>query len=158
MKFKIGDKVRVRKRKDLTEKYPKTIFGWRIGTVDSDGDVTGMELTHSMLEFCDRVVTITETSNDRFYRIKEDGGVWAWVDEMFEGKVEDNEEVEDVVNNPSHYTHGEYEVIDVIEDWKLNYRLGNAIKYIARCEHKGNKKQDLEKAIWYLRREIDKGE
>lgn len=66
--------------------------------------------------------------------------------------------VNDLVNNPSHYTYGKYEVIDVIEDWNLNYRLGNAIKYIARCEHKGNKKQDLEKAIWYIRREIEKSE
>lgn len=66
--------------------------------------------------------------------------------------------VNDLVNNPSHYTYGKYEVIDVIEDWNLNYRLGNAIKYIARCEHKGNKIQDLEKAIWYIRREIEKSE
>ena len=62
----------------------------------------------------------------------------------------------DHVNSPSHYTQGNIEVIEVIEDWKLNYNLGNAIKYIGRCEHKGNKKQDLEKAIWYIKREIER--
>lgn len=64
----------------------------------------------------------------------------------------------DMVNHPNHYNKGEYEVIDVIEDWGLDFSLGNAIKYIARCNHKGNKKQDLEKAIFYLKRELKKEE
>lgn len=67
-----------------------------------------------------------------------------------------NSKEKDMVNHPSHYTHGKYEVIDVIEDWKLNFCLGNAIKYIARCEYKGRKKEDIEKSIWYLRRELEK--
>ncbi|MDR1073019.1 MAG: DUF3310 domain-containing protein [Treponema sp.] len=62
----------------------------------------------------------------------------------------------DMVNHPSHYTFGKFEVIDVIEDWKLNYNMGNAVKYVARAEHKGNKIEDLQKAIWYLQREIDR--
>ena len=62
------------------------------------------------------------------------------------------------VDHPSHYNHGTYEVIDVIEDWNLNFCLGNAIKYIARCAYKGHKKEDLEKAIWYLKRELQKEE
>lgn len=62
----------------------------------------------------------------------------------------------ETVNHPSHYNQGKYEVIDVIEDWNLGFSLGNAIKYIARSEHKGNKKEDLEKAIWYLQREVSK--
>lgn len=75
--------------------------------------------------------------------------------------LEENENVSsvnDLVNHPSHYNKGKYEVIDVIEDWGLGFSLGNAIKYIARCEHKGNKKQDLEKAIFYLKRELEKEE
>lgn len=67
-----------------------------------------------------------------------------------------NYKLTDQVNSPSHYTQGNIEVIEVIEDWKLNYNLGNAIKYIGRCEHKGNKKQDLEKAIWYIKRELER--
>lgn len=62
----------------------------------------------------------------------------------------------DNVNSPTHYNIGKIEVIEAIEDWKLNFNLGNAIKYIARCEHKENKKQDLEKAKWYIERELRK--
>ena len=62
----------------------------------------------------------------------------------------------DVVNSPKHYTHGKYEVIDVIEDWDLNFRLANAVKYIARHKHKGKPLEDLEKALWYLQREVDR--
>ena len=58
------------------------------------------------------------------------------------------------VNHPSHYTHGKYEVIDVIEDWNLGFNLGNAIKYIGRAGHKDDIVQDLEKAKWYIEREI----
>lgn len=61
----------------------------------------------------------------------------------------------DPVNHPSHYTSGGIEVIDFIEAKKFNYNLGNAVKYISRSGLKGNKKQDLEKAIWYLKRELD---
>lgn len=60
----------------------------------------------------------------------------------------------DNVNHPSHYTYGKIEVIDYIEDKGFNYNLGNAIKYISRCEHKGKKAEDLQKAIWYLNREL----
>jgi hypothetical protein len=62
----------------------------------------------------------------------------------------------DSVNHPSHYNFGKYEVIDVIEDWGLGFNLGNAIKYIARAGHKGDKLTDLEKARWYLEREIER--
>ena len=62
---------------------------------------------------------------------------------------------EDKVNHPSHYTFGKYEVIDIIkdqlsEDQFVGYCLGNAIKYISRCQHKGKMKEDIKKAIWYL--------
>jgi hypothetical protein len=60
------------------------------------------------------------------------------------------------VNHPNHYNVGKYEVIDVIEDWGLGFALGNTIKYIARADHKGNTIQDLEKALWYLQREIER--
>ena len=63
---------------------------------------------------------------------------------------------QDTVNHPSHYTYGNIEVIDAIEDWGLNFRLANVIKYVARAEHKVNKLQDLKKARWYLDREISK--
>jgi len=58
------------------------------------------------------------------------------------------------INHPIHYNMGKYEVIDVIEDWKLGFNPGNAVKYIARHEHKGSKTKDLTKALWYIAREI----
>lgn len=60
----------------------------------------------------------------------------------------------DAVNHPSHYNAGKIEVIDVIEDWKLGFAEGNAVKYIARAKHKGRELEDLSKARWYLDRRI----
>lgn len=64
--------------------------------------------------------------------------------------------INDPVNYPSHYTFSRIEVIDAIEEWKLCFHLGNAVKYIARAQHKDNELQDLEKAIWYINRRISK--
>lgn len=60
------------------------------------------------------------------------------------------------VEKPKHYNTGKIEVIDAIEDWKLNFHRGNVIKYVARAGHKDHTKEveDLEKAHWYLSREI----
>lgn len=72
--------------------------------------------------------------------------------------------MKDSVNHPTHYTDGKIEVIEFIEDKNFNYHRGNAIKYIARAGKKSPTKEveDLEKAVWYLKREIarlkDKGE
>ncbi len=74
----------------------------------------------------------------------------------------------DQVNSPSHYTDGGIETIDFIEAKKLNYNLGNVVKYISRAGKKNNyiafngtlnpkytkTIEDLEKAAWYLAREI----
>ena len=62
----------------------------------------------------------------------------------------------DPVNHPSHYTDGRIEVIDFIEDKHLNFHLGNTVKYVARAGKKDPDKavEDLEKARWYLDREI----
>ncbi|RIV23636.1 DUF3310 domain-containing protein [Fibrisoma montanum] len=62
----------------------------------------------------------------------------------------------DPVNHPAHYTDGQIEVIDFIEDKKLGFCLGNAVKYIARAGKKDPTKtvEDLQKARWYLDREI----
>lgn len=63
--------------------------------------------------------------------------------------------LQDAVNSPSHYTSGEVETIDYIQD-KLNdtefdgYCKGNALKYVSRASLK-NGEEDIKKAIWYLR-------
>lgn len=62
------------------------------------------------------------------------------------------------IDHPSHYNMGNIEVIDVIEDWNLNFHRGNAVKYIARAGKKNAEKEieDLEKAAWYINREIQR--
>ena len=60
----------------------------------------------------------------------------------------------DTINHPAHYCDGGIETIDFIEAKKLNYRLGNAVKYISRAGKKGDAAEDIKKAIWYLNREL----
>jgi hypothetical protein len=62
----------------------------------------------------------------------------------------------DSVNHPAHYKVGGIETIDFIEAKDLGYHLGNAVKYITRADHKGNRLQDLQKAKWYIDRAIEK--
>lgn len=63
----------------------------------------------------------------------------------------------DKVNHPAHYNAGKIEVIEYIEDQRLCYHLGNAVKYISRAGKKDPEKtvEDLEKAIWYIRRKLE---
>lgn len=81
--------------------------------------------------------------------------------------------MDDKINHPSYYGGDTtYEAIKVIEAWKLEFNLGNTVKYISRAGKKGvlptfvdDKEQrktnltntitDLEKAKWYLEREIE---
>ena len=62
----------------------------------------------------------------------------------------------EIVNHPPHYGGPDdpYEVIKVIEAWKLGFNLGNTVKYIGRAGKKDDLVTDLEKARWYLDREI----
>lgn len=55
-----------------------------------------------------------------------------------------------------HYDNGkDYDLIDVISDYNLNFNRGNIIKYVARAGKKENELQDLRKALDYLQREIE---
>ena len=60
------------------------------------------------------------------------------------------------VDHPAHYTFSEIEPIDVIEAWGLGFHLGCLLKYVCRAGHKGNRLEDLRKAAWYLKREIQR--
>ena len=62
----------------------------------------------------------------------------------------------DPVNHPFHYTsHASgIEVIQITEH--MGFCLGNAVKYILRCDLKGNAIEDLEKSVWYIKREIER--
>ncbi|CVY55223.1 DUF3310 domain-containing protein [Staphylococcus hominis] len=100
-----------------------------------------------------------ETEEGKKYLI-DDNWDFLKVDEPFTRKV-DMQEEQDVVNKPKHYTYGDIEVIDYIEQVTKNYKpelafaIGNAIKYISRANHK-NGKEDLDKARWYLERAFEK--
>lgn len=60
-----------------------------------------------------------------------------------------------MTNNDIHYCEGrEYQPIDVISDWGLNFNLGNTVKYISRAGRKDDIVQDLKKARFYLDYEI----
>ena len=58
-------------------------------------------------------------------------------------------------NTPKHYDNGlNYDLIDVISDYKLNFNRGNIVKYVIRAGKKDNEIKDLEKALDYLEREL----
>ena len=97
-----------------------------------------------------------------------DGRTWTIDDNYdFYSLPDENEEpqktLDDKVNHPSHYTYGDIEIVDFIEqvtrDYKpeLAFAIGNAIKYISRANRK-NGKEDLDKARWYLNRAFEKWE
>ena len=62
----------------------------------------------------------------------------------------------DNVNHPRHYTNhpSGVECIQITEH--MGFNLGNAMKYIWRADLKGNQIEDLEKALWYINREIQR--
>ena len=65
--------------------------------------------------------------------------------------------MQEQVNHPSHYggKDNPYEAIKVIDAHNLDFCLGNVLKYILRAGKKGDKIQDLKKALWYLNHEIE---
>ncbi|PTE92375.1 hypothetical protein BUY60_03490 [Staphylococcus epidermidis] len=109
--------------------------------------------------------------NEKYYaRVKSTDGRIAMIDEntdfisVFEPTSKGVEKtLDDKVNHPLHYTYGNIEIIEFIEqvtkDYKpeLAFAIGNAIKYISRANRK-NGKEDLDKARWYLNRAFEKWE
>ncbi len=65
--------------------------------------------------------------------------------------------LEDKINRPSHYLQARAESIELIEDlgWGPEFCLGNALKYLMRCQFKGSFIDDLKKARWYVNRVIE---
>lgn len=64
----------------------------------------------------------------------------------------------DSVNRPKHYTQhpSGIECIQITEH--MGFNLGNAVKYIWRCDLKKDAIEDLKKAVWYVQREIARRE
>jgi hypothetical protein len=65
------------------------------------------------------------------------------------------EQLDDIVNHPKHYTAGTIECIDYINSCKFDYLEGNIVKYVTRYKHK-NGVEDLRKAEFYLRMLIER--
>jgi len=91
--------------------------------------------------------------NFREWRYDMSGGM---EDTVMTERMELKRKLQSVAPFANHYRKVSPEPIEVIEGWGLGFNLGNAVKYIARCEHKESKTADLEKAIWYLQREVQK--
>lgn len=89
----------------------------------------------------------------------DDGGVGARGHGKRGGPRRKKDRVEQV-DHPAHYGGADnpYEAVKVIEAWSLGFNLGNTVKYIARAGKKGELLQDLCKALWYLRREVENEE
>lgn len=146
IKYKPGDKVRI--RCDL-----HTAKNWCNSRVN---------VTAEMVNRAGDVVTIKKIvdADSDLYGIVEDNDEYCWHSSMFDGLADESTEsptTSDAVSHPSHYNVGKIEVIDFIEDKNLNFNLGNAVKYIARCQYKvgGTKRiEDLEKAMWYIQHQI----
>jgi hypothetical protein len=88
--------------------------------------------------------------------------VYKFSADYFKDKKE-KESKNDGVNHPSHYTSGNVEVIDIIEDAVkdapdtiVSGLQWQVLKYILRMWLKDNPKKDAQKAQWYLNRLIDK--
>lgn len=69
--------------------------------------------------------------------------------------LEYNKPAHDNVNHPSHYETNGIECIDAMvasqgAECVMDYCLCNAFKYIWRCQHKGKRVEDIQKAVWYL--------
>lgn len=144
MKYKVGDKVLVRTDLEVGRSYGEVGF------------VTPME------KYRGRVMTISSVTSVGDYHLEE---AWEWVfsDKMFvapedmteaQRALMDAVEKETVqnpdaprnnpVSHPSHYTDGRIEVIDFIQDKKLNFCRGNIVKYVARAGKKGDRAKELE--------------
>jgi hypothetical protein len=64
----------------------------------------------------------------------------------------------DPVNHPSHYCSHPSGIEAITITREMSFNVGNAFKYLYRCDKKGNTVQDIKKAIWYIEDEIRRRE
>lgn len=133
MKYKIGDRVKV--RKDLAE-----------------GEVYDfLSVTREMAELAGKTVNITDIHIEaNQYNIAET--TWLWNDKMFEDITKERKGPLDEQIGGEHYTKYAIQPIEFTMKNKLNFIQGNVIKYIMRYENK-NGLEDLKKAIHYIKLE-----
>ena len=77
---------------------------------------------------------------------------WDWTIDAYKEHIKENKGMR---GTQIHYENGkDYDVIDIIQDYKLNFNRGNIIKYVLRCGKKDDEIQELNKAKDYIEREI----
>ena len=149
MKYKIGDKVRI--RRDLS---------------DDEINVNPM-----MISFAGSTATITKVYNDGVaYAVDIDKGDWVWHGSMLEGLANEAPSITRRINNknnvinglantdaikPDYYQFHGYDVFDIAEHFGLGFPLGNALKYILRHKDETKRLEDLKKARQCLDRAIE---
>lgn len=144
MKFKVGDKVKVRNDLVVGDKYGLDYF------------MSDME------EFKDRNFIIEQVLDDKYILKNTDG--WLWTDEMLE-TVEEKEMLDSVneiskieleTNHPKHYnSNGNYETIRKMEiifgkENTAMWARMTAFKYMDRMGHKDDVAKEQAKIDWYL--------
>ncbi len=98
---------------------------------------------------------ITRVDDTRAFYIKGIKEYWVDLSYAWEHRISvTTERVSDNVVNPAHYTTTKISALQVVNDWELDFYLGNALKYMKRYKLKGNPIQDLEKAVQYLNLKI----
>lgn len=154
MKFKVGDKVRVRKDLETDELYGTNIFA------------------RDMAVYTGQTAEVFETWPSGVYELSIDDGYYSWTDEMLEPVPDDMPddvieslvsaafEEPDNVNQPPHYNKFSFQPIDIIAEVANYYEgstafhIGTVLKYLFRAPFKGKLLEDLKKASYYLTRAI----
>lgn len=139
MKYKVGDKVRVRKDLKCGEWYTNKSKSW------------GALVTKGMSRFIGKEVTIVAISPYGAYRIKEDNEPHEWAEFLFEGLTNTD------ILKPDYYKYRGGDVFDMAKHFGLDFTLGNALKYLLRAGHKdpAKKVEDLQKCIECIKRHIE---
>jgi hypothetical protein len=149
MKYKVGDKVRI--RRDLS--------------ASDDG------VNRGMAQLAGTITTIKCVYNpDGVFLLDADGCEWFWTNEMLEGlanaapsitkRINDKNNVLNGLANsdaikPDYYQFHGYDVFDIAEHFGLSFPLGNALKYILRHKDETKRLEDLKKARQCLDRAIE---
>ena len=167
-KYKVGDKVKIREdlrwtynwngtginiTDDMERKAGKTVTIKEVlqrhrYAIEEDG---GGRTWHEDM-FQGKSIPIRVGVSKGNVDIKTEGTSQKEVAEMLGCELKEIPQ-DDPVSHPSHYTDGKIEVIDFIQDKKLDFARGNVVKYICRAGKKGGSKakeiEDLKKAMQY---------
>jgi hypothetical protein len=117
MKFKVGDKVRVRKDLSIDEDY---------GIVYCDVEMAKMAGT---------VVTINKITNAGLYQIKEDSEKYFWTEKMFEGLANEAPSIAKRINDKHNILNGLFNSDGSVDGEKLMEKLSNQDNDMAKGSH-----------------------